>query len=142
MTKITHFLSGFLGFLMFMPGIAKFFQPFKTSIYRQLQIIEIPFPEIMSYIVQFSEIVIGALLLFLTFSKNKLRSSLRKKMFYLGNGTVIIMMSVATYTHLHPQMPAEILPLESKPPVLAVVMIIAGIINLWLYSRIKEVKIT
>ena len=118
-----------------MPGLAKFTEPFKTFIYKHLTIIGFPLPELMQYVVKFSEIGVGLLMLFLAFKGAILRNSLRNKLFYLGNLTIIIMMLVAIYTHLHPNVPAEILPMEFKPPVMPISYIVLVLLNIFLYKK-------
>lgn len=120
MKKSVKIITGLLGFGIFLPGIAKFFEPFKTWIYRQVSITEMPFPEIMQYLVKFGEVGVGVLLLFLAFKGEKLETSIKRKLFHFSNLTVVIMMIVAIYVHFHPDVPAEILPMESKFPYLAI----------------------
>jgi len=130
MIKSIKILTGVLGVFMLVPGLAKFTKPFKTFIYRQLEIIDFPFLEIMPYVVKFSEVGIGLILIYLAFRGNKLNPPLRKVLF-LSNVIIIVMMMVAIYVHLHPDVPAEILPMEFKPPVIPVGYIILVSINLY-----------
>tara|TARA_R110000868_G_scaffold160412_3_gene389999 strand:- start:1093 stop:1326 length:234 start_codon:yes stop_codon:yes gene_type:complete len=74
--------------------------------------------------VKFSEVGVGLVMLFLAFRGNSLRNSFRNKTFYLGNLTIIIMKLVAVYTHLHPDVPADVLPMEFKPPVMPIAYIV------------------
>nr|WP_320117452.1 hypothetical protein [uncultured Marinifilum sp.] len=138
MKKSVKIITGLLGFGMLIPGIAKFFEPFKTWIYRQVSITEMPFPEIMQYFVKFGEVGVGLALLFLVIKGDKLDDSIKRKLFYLSNLTVAIMMVVAIYVHLHPDVPAEILPMESKPPYLAIFYLILISINFYLNRKVKK----
>lgn len=135
MKKTVRILTGILGFIIFMPGLAKFTEPFKTFIYKHLTLIEFPFPDLMQYVVKLSEIGVGLMLLFLAFKGATLNYSLREKLFYIGNLGIIIMMIVGVYTHLHPNVPADILPLEYKPPVMPITYIILVVINIYLYRK-------
>jgi hypothetical protein len=135
MKKSVKIITGILGFIMLMPGLAKFTEPFKTFIYKHLTGIGFPFPEVMQYVVKFSEIGVGLLMLFLAFKGASLSKPLRNKMFYLGNLTIIIMMLVAVYTHLHPNVPAEILPMEFKPPVMPISYIVLVLLNIFLNRK-------
>ncbi|WP_445955484.1 hypothetical protein [Yeosuana sp.] len=47
MKKSVKTVTGILGFIMLMSGLAKFTEPFKTFIYKHLEIIAFPFPDIM-----------------------------------------------------------------------------------------------
>ena len=135
MKLLIKIITGFLGIGMLLPGLAKFTEPFNTFIYKQLDLTGIPFPEAMQYVVKLSEIAIGLILIYIAFLANKLSSALRNKIFYLANSIIIVMMIVAIYVHLHPNVPAEILPLESKPPIMAVTYILLVVLNTYLFRR-------
>ena len=135
MKKSVKIITGILGFFMLIPGLAKFGEPFKTFIYKHLTIIGFPFPEIMQYVVKFSEIGVGLLLIYLAFKGSNLSTPLRDKLFYLGNLTVVVMMVVAFYTHVHPDVSADILPFESKPPAMPIGYIILVTINIYLNRK-------
>lgn len=135
MKKSVKIVTGILGFFMLIPGLAKLIEPFKTFIYKHLDIIRFPFPDLMQYVVKFSEIGIGLVLIYLAFKGNTLNSSLRNKIFYLGNLSIITMMIVAVYTHLHPDVPTKVLPMEFKPPILPIGYIILVIINFYLNRK-------
>ena len=140
MKKSVKIVTGILGFFMLIPGLAKFTEPFKTFIYKHLDIIGFPFPDLMQYIVKFSEIGIGLVLIYLAFKGNTLSSSLRNKIFYLGNLSIIAMMIVAVYTHLHPDVPAEVLPMEFKPPIMPIGYILLVIYNLYLFKKTHRIE--
>ncbi len=120
---------------MLMPGLAKFTEPFITMLATQLDKSGLPFPEFTFHMVRISEIVVGLTLLALAFYGKRLSAALRDKVFYGANGVVGIMMLVALYVHLHPDVPAEVLPFESKPPVLTVVYLILVATNIYLYTK-------
>lgn len=135
MTKSVKIITGILGLIMLIPGLAKLKEPFKTFIYKHLTGIGFPFPDLMQYVVKFSEIGVGLLLLFLAFKSTSLSQRLTKNLFYLGNLTVIIMMLVAVYTHLHPDVPANVLPLEFKPPVMPISYLLLVFLNIYLFQK-------
>ncbi|WP_111707069.1 hypothetical protein [Lutibacter citreus] len=135
MKKSVKIITGILGFIMLIPGLAKFTEPFKTFIYKHLTIIGFPLPDLMQYVVKFSEIGVGVLLIYIAFKGGKLNPSIRNKLFYLGNLTVAIMMVVAVYTHVHPNVPAEILPMEFKPPYMPIGYLILVAVNVYLYTK-------
>ena len=89
----------------------------------------------LQYAVKFGEVTVGLALLYIILKDNKLNSSIKNKIFYLGNFTVIIMMVVAIYTHLHPDVPANILPMEYKPPVMPILYLILASINIYLNKK-------
>ncbi len=129
MKQSVKIVTGTLGFFMLIPGLAKLTEPFKTFIFQHLEIIGFPFPDLMQYVVKYSQIVIGLTLLFLAFKGNSLNLILRNQIFYLANFSVVVMMLVAIYTHLHPDVPAAILPVQFKPPILPFGYIFLVVIN-------------
>lgn len=135
MNLLMKIVTGFLGIGMLLPGLGKFTEPFKTFIYKQLSLTGIPFPEVMQHVVKLSEAAIGLTLIYIAFFGNRLSTAFRNKIFYLGNATIIVMMIVAIYVHLHPNVPAEILPLGIKPPIMAVAYILLVVLNTYLYRK-------
>lgn len=135
MKKSVKIITGILGFIMLMPGLAKFREPFKTFIYKHLTLIDFPLPELMQYVVKFSEIGVGLAMLFLAFKGNSIGRPVREKLFYLGNLTIFLMMIVAVYTHLHPDVPADVLPMGFKPPIMPISYIILVIVNVLLFRK-------
>ena len=138
MKKSVKTVTGILGFFMLIPGLAKFTEPFKTFIYNHLTGIGFPFADQMQHVVKFSEVGIGILMLYLAFKGNKLSTSLRNKLFNFGNLTIVIMMIVAVYTHLHPNVPAEVLPMEFKPPIMPIGYILLVVYNFYLFRSSNE----
>ena len=135
MNLLLKIITGFLGVGMLLPGLGKFTEPFNTFIYKQLELTGIPFPEVMQYVVKLSEIGIGLILIYIAFTGNKLSTTFRNKIFYLTNSIIIVMMIVAIYVHLHPNVPAEILPLGIKPPFMPVAYILLVVLNTYLYRK-------
>lgn len=135
MTKSVKILTGILGFFMLIPGLAKFTEPFKTFIYEHLTRIGFPFPDVMQYVVKFSEIGVGLALLYLVFKGSNLDCRVRNRIFYLSHLAILGMMLVAVYTHLSPNVPAEVLPFEFKPPVMPIGYIVLVAINTIIYKK-------
>jgi hypothetical protein len=138
MKRSVKIVSGVLGFGMLLPGIAKFFDPFKTSLQQQLSITEMPFPEVLEYFVKFGEIAIGLILLTLAFKGTKLAASNRRTLFNLSHLAVAVIMVVALYVHLHPEVPAEILPMGMKPPFLTLFYLALVAANFYLNRSVQK----
>lgn len=134
MTKSIKIITGILGFFMLMPGIAKFFEPFKTFLAVQIEKSQLPFPSLTYFTAQSSEILTGLILFGVLFFWKKLAPEMANKLFLLGNLLVIPIMLVALYVHLHPDVPAEVLPFESKPPRLTVILLLLTLVNIYLYK--------
>ena len=54
MNLLIKIITGFLGIGMLLPGLGKFTEPFKTFIYKQLELTGIPFPQVMQHVVKLS----------------------------------------------------------------------------------------
>lgn len=137
MNKSNKIISLIVGLLILLPGLAKFIKPFDTFIFEQLYLTGIPFPEIMQYMVKFSEVTVGLTLIYLAVKGSKISPNIRSIAFYLTHLTIIGMMLVATYVHLHPNVPAEILPMEVKPPFMPIFYLLIVFVNIFLFKRIK-----
>lgn len=136
MNKISKIISGFLGISMFMFGILKFVNPFKGWYITQVETSELPFQTLSYWLGQFGEIIIGLLFLWLIFKGSSLNRGQFLQLFTLANLATVVMMLVAVYVHLHPDVPHEVLPLKIKPPVIPVIFGVLPVIN-WLIYRFK-----
>lgn len=130
MKKNVKILSIFLGISMFAFGALKFLDPFKMWYQSQISMSELPFPTLSYWAGQIGEIVTGFLLLFLIIYRNKISPSTLKSGFILLNLSIIVMMIVATYIHLHPGVSHDVLPLKIKPPIIPLSFLVLSILNL------------
>ena len=122
---------------MFVPGFVKFFEPFKTMFTTQIAKSELPFPETSFWAGQLGEVSVGLTLLTLLFVWQKLTPSVANKIFYAGNFAVTVIMCVAVYVHLHPDVPAHVLPMEKKAPFLAVFTLFMVAVNIYLHRKVS-----
>jgi hypothetical protein len=109
-------------------GFLKFFNPFKA--WYTIQISAGGLGE-TSYVLGIAgELVVG--LTFLALLKFHQRVSLEtySKLSIFASVFVIIMMSTGTYVHLHPDVPAGVLPLKIKPPFIPLFFLATAIINI------------
>ena len=110
MQNAGRLLTGVLGAFMVLGGTAKFFEPFTTMFASQIALSQLPFPQLSSFAGQAGEISSGLLLLaFFAFGTTWL-GAIGDKIFYLTNLLVVVIMLVDVYVHLHPDVPAEVLP--------------------------------
>lgn len=131
--KLERVFTGFIGGFVLMAGTVKFFEPFNSMFISQIKLSELPFPELSRVFGQLGEITVGLSLLSLIFFKKKLSGKLSNLIFYFGNFGYFGIMSVAFYVHLHPNVPAEILPMATKPPVMTIVTMIITVLNIYLH---------
>jgi hypothetical protein len=128
--KIKVFTIAILGGFLVMGGVAKFFQPFVTMFTSQIELSGLPFPVLSKLAGQMGEITAGVLYL-LVLSKGKFISTKVANIAF-NSATVLtqVVMSVAVYVHLSPNVPAEVLPLQSKPPILTIIIMVISLV-LW-----------
>ena len=133
--KVQKLLTGLLGVFLVMAGTVKFFEPFNTMFTKQIALSELPFPELARWAGQLGEISAGIGFLLVLILALKLTKATLKNILYGTSFLTVIIMTVAVYVHLIPSVPAEVLPLQSKPPVLTlIVMAIVGL-NAWLFKK-------
>lgn len=139
MTKTNRIISGFLGISMFMFGVLKFVNPFKSWYSTQIMKSELPFPNLSFWSGQIGEIIVGIVLICILLSGSKLKQNILNKIFSIANGSIIMMMLVAFYVHLHPNVPSEVLPLKISPPIIPGVFMLLAIANI--YLKVKNEKL-
>ncbi|OYW76640.1 MAG: hypothetical protein B7Z37_08130 [Verrucomicrobia bacterium 12-59-8] len=116
-------LSLFLGVLMFMFGFLKFFQPFHGWFEIQIQQSHLPHESILAG--KLGEMATGCLFL-LPWFRGSLFAKYREPLLLLACLSLVVQMCVAIYVHLQPGVPAGVLPLGIKAPVIpAVVLLLA-----------------
>src|SRR5262245_18520605 len=117
----TRILSLFLGFLMLTFGVLKFFNPTVAGWFNvQVQQSHLPHSAIL--IGKVAEIVTGILFLLPWF-----RPWQRKwegRILLIACSSLFLVMIVAIYVHLQPEVPPEVLPLGIKPPVIPLLVLL------------------
>jgi len=131
--KVLKYNSMFLGTAIFMFGFLKFFDPFKT--WFHIQIAKSGLPLFCIPLGMAGEMSIGlCLLLAVVFSERI--GSLFKPVVALASAALIVNMAVAIYVHLQPEVPAGVLPLGIKPPLIPLFfMLLAGLNLVQLYAK-------
>lgn len=124
--RLSKALSLFLGILMFMFGILKFFQPFRGWFEIQIQQSHLPHEAILAG--KLGEMVTGCLFL-LPWLRRSLTAKNRGQLLLIAASLLVVQMSTAIYVHLQPQVPAGVLPLGIKPPVIPVVVLLLALLT-------------
>jgi DMSO reductase anchor subunit len=122
----TKALSLFLGVLMFLFGFLKFFQPFRGWFAAQIQQSHLPNEAILAG--KLGEMVIGCMFL-LPWLRKSLTAKSRDRLLLVACSILVVQMGVAIYVHLQPQVPANVLPLGIKPPVIPFVVLLLGLLT-------------
>jgi hypothetical protein len=108
-------VSLFLGVLMFMFGFLKFFEPFHGWFEVQIQQSLLPQGSILA--AKLGEMVVGCLFV-LPWLRQSLTTKSRDQLLLVGCTILVTQMCVAIYVHPQPEVPASVLPLGIKPPVI------------------------
>lgn len=116
----------FLGVLMFMFGFLKFFQPFHGWFDIQIQQSHLPHEAILAG--KLTEMLTGCLFL-LPWLRRSLAARTRDQLLLIASFLLVVQMCVAIYVHLQPGVPASVLPLGIKPPVIPVVVLFLGVLT-------------
>ena len=122
-TRFIKPLSLFLGVLMLTFGFLKFFQPFSGWFEVQIQQSHLPQQSILAG--KLGEMVTGVLFV-LPWLRKSLTTKRRAQLLWIACLILSTQMAVAIYVHLQPQVPASVLPLGFKPPVIPVVVLLLG----------------
>lgn len=132
--KAVRIISMFLGFTIFMFGILKFVNPFKG--WYSVQIMNSGLNESWYWPGIIGEISTGVIFLGTNLFRKKLSKKAFKLTIILASTIVIMMMLTAIRTHLHPNVPADVLPLKIKPPFIPGFFLLLALSDIFLISRI------
>ena len=111
---------------MFMFGVLKFFQPFHGWFEIQIQQSHLPHEAILAG--KLTEMLTGVLFL-LPWVWRSLRAKSKDQILLIACFILFTQMAVAIYVHLQPGVPASVLPLGIKPPVIPGVVLLLGLLT-------------
>ncbi|WP_424962906.1 hypothetical protein [Ekhidna sp.] len=131
MKKAHKILTGFLGISMFMFGMLKFVNPFKGWYSVQVQMSALPLQSLSYWAGQLGEILVGAAFIVLAFSCLVQKSRVKNLISVYGNLLIVVMMLAAFYVHMHPDVPASVLPLKIRPPAIPAVFLVLAVVNIY-----------
>ncbi|MEH6451825.1 MAG: hypothetical protein V7782_02175 [Psychromonas sp.] len=137
--KFEKLLTALLGGFLVMAVMVKFIDPFATMFATQIALSELPFPLLSKWAGQSGEISAGIILLSVLILGKRITDKVSTQLFYFASLITTIIMFVAVYVHLLPSAPAEVLPLQSKPPVMTLIIILLVGINAYLHKMKKRV---
>jgi quinol-cytochrome oxidoreductase complex cytochrome b subunit len=119
-------VSLLLGVLMFMFGFLKFFEPFHGWFAIQIQQSHLPQGSILAG--KLGEMVVGCLFV-LPWLRRSLTTKSRDQIFLVACMILVTQMCVAIYVHLQPEVPASVLPLGIKPPIIPGVVLLLALLT-------------
>ncbi|GGH19940.1 hypothetical protein GCM10011418_24760 [Sphingobacterium alkalisoli] len=124
--KITYW---FLATCMFMFGILKFFNPFKG--WYSIQIANSGLGQISQIVGVMGEIAVGVILFLCLIYRQKISNKAYILLTNFAFFTIIVMMMTSVYVHLHPDVPADVLPLKIKPPYIPIFFSLLALSNIY-----------
>lgn len=137
--KYIKITSWFLAISMFLFGILKFVNPF--NYWYTVQITNSELGQLSYSIGIMGEIVVGITLLVCLAYEQRISIKLYTLLTNISFFTISIMMLTALYVHLHPNVPANVLPLKIKPPYLPLFFLLIALSNIVLTTKnILKVK--
>jgi hypothetical protein len=137
-TRLSKVLSLVLGVQMFMFGFLKFFQPFRGWFDIQIQQSHLPHEAILAG--KLTEMLTGVLLL-LPWLWRSQKARNKDQILLIACLILFTQMVVAIYVHLQPGVPASVLPLGIKPPVIPIVVLLLGLLtafDVWKQLRAEK----
>lgn len=138
--RLEELLTGLLGGFLLMAGTVKFFEPFTTLFATQIALSELPFPVLSKWAGQLGEILAGGMFLTLLIAGKKRLAAVADILLYGASLLTTFIMLVAIHVHLLPGVPAAVLPLQSKPPVLTLIVLALVVGNALLYRRKRQLN--
>jgi len=139
-SRLSKVLSLFLGVLMFLFGFLKFFQPFQGWFEVQIQQSHLPHEAIFAG--KLGEMVTGTLFL-LPWLRRSLNAKIKDLLLLLASSMLVVQMVTAIYVHLQPQVPASVLPLGIKTPVIPAFVLLLALLSafdVWKQLRANREK--
>jgi len=134
-SKLLKYNSTFLGTAILTFGFLKLFDPFNT--WFHVQIARSGLPPLSIPLGMAGEMSIGLSLLFATAFRERIRTLFRPVV-ALASAGLIVMMAVAVYVHLQPEVPASVLPLGVKPPLMPLAFMVLAVVNLVQLRGLEE----
>ena len=136
--RLSKVLSLLLGFWMFLFGLLKFFQPARGWFDIQIQQSHLPHEAILAG--KLSEMVVGVLYL-LPWLWRSLTARSRDQLLLIASVFLFVQMGVAIYVHLQPGVPASVLPLKIKLPIIPVCVLLLGLLTAFdTWKNLRAVK--
>ena len=126
MSRRIKVLSLLLGVWMLMFGFLKFFQPIRG--WFDIQILQSHLPHEAILVGKVTEMAVGLLFL-LPWIWRSLSTKSKDQILLIACLILFTQMAVAIYVHLQPGVPASVLPLGIKPPVIPITLLLLGLLN-------------
>ena len=123
---------------MFIFGVLKFVNPFKG--WYGIQISNSELGELSYAMGILGEITVGTTLILCLLYRQKLSTKAYNLLTNTSFFTIVIMMLTGVYVHLHPNVPADVLPLKIKPPYIPLFFLLLALSNIFLSAKTRQEK--
>lgn len=134
-TKLTSWL---LAISMFVFGVLKFVNPFKG--WYDVQVTNSELGQMSYSLGILGEIAVGITLLLCLIYRNQISTTLYDLLTIISFIVVVIMMMTAVYVHLHPSVPADVLPLKIKLPYIPIFFLLIALSNIFISIKRKKTR--
>jgi hypothetical protein len=137
-SRLSKGLSLLLGVWMFLFGFLKFFQPIRGWFDVQIQQSHLPHEAILAG--KLTEMLTGVLFL-LPWLRRSLTAKSKDQLLLVACFILFTQMAVAIYVHLQPGVPASVLPLGVKPPIIPTIVLLLGLLtalDVWKQLRAEK----
>ena len=125
---------------MFMFGLLKFFQPIRGWFDIQIQASHLPHEADLAGKV--TEMVVGVLFV-LPWVWRSLRAKRKDQILLAACLLLFTQMAVAIYVHLQPGVPASVLPLGIKRPIIPITVLLLGLLDAFdVWKQLRTVEAT
>ena len=131
--KEVRAISVFLGITMFMFGVLKFVNPIKG--WYSVQIINSGMNQSSYWLGIISEIFVGIVFLTTILFSRYLSKKKFRILITAASAMLVVMMLTAIRVHLHPEVPAAVLPLKIKTPVIPGSILLLAVTDIILIRR-------
>lgn len=128
--RYLNLTSWFLAISMLMFGILKFVNPFKS--WYSVQVTNSELGQLSYAMGIVGEIGVGTTLILCLVYRQKIPLRVYHLLTNVSFIIIIIMMFTGIYVHLHPNVPAEVLPLKIKPPYIPTFFLMLALSNIYL----------
>jgi hypothetical protein len=128
--KFIKRISLFLGVSLFLFGALKFVNPFKG--WYAIQIANSGMGKLSYTMGVLGELSVGGTFVLMLIFQSKISHNLLLHTVIVGSTVVIIMMLTGIYVHLHPNVPADVLPLKIKAPFIPGFFLLLALANNYL----------
>ena len=135
--RVLKLTSALLGCFFLMSGLAKFFEPFHNQFLQQIVYSGLAYPAAVNFVRHYGELLAGGLFIGFLCCERRVSEVVGNYILFVASGVATLVLSIDVYIHVVPQVPAELLPLHCKPPLLPLSVLSLVMINIFVYVNTR-----